>query len=58
MDWFWQIFAPLNENGEYEIVDQWVEVNTWTMAYTVKVIEKETARPWDATDVEQMDLMK
>ena len=58
MDWFWQMFAPLDANGNYSIVDEWVEVNTWTMAYTVKVIEKESGKPWDANDLQHVQMMK
>lgn len=58
MDWFWQIFTPLDADGNYSIVDQWVEVNTWTMAYTVKVIERESNKPWDANDLQHIQMMK
>ena len=35
MDWVYQIFAPLNEDGDYGIVEEWVNVNTWSIAYTI-----------------------
>jgi len=35
MDWVYQIFAPLNEDGNYGIVEEWVNVNTWSIAYTI-----------------------
>lgn len=58
MDWFWQIFAPLDDNGNYGVVDDWVAVNTWTMAYTTKVIERESGKSWDASDEQHLQMME
>lgn len=58
MDWFWQMFTPLDANGNYSIVDEWVEVNTWTMAYTMKVIEIESGKKWDIDDEQHIQMMK
>ena len=58
MHWFWQIFAPLDDNGNYGVVDDWVAVNTWTMAYTTKVIERESGKSWDASDEQHLQMME
>lgn len=58
MGWFWQIFSPLDKDGNYSIVDEWVELNTWTMAYTAKVIEIESGKPWDAKNPQHIQMMK
>lgn len=58
MDWVYQIFAPLNEDGHYGIVEEWVTVNTWTMAYTIEIIEKDTGVTFDATNETHMQKLK
>ena len=50
VDWVWQIFCPLDGNGDYKIVDEWVAVNTWTLAYTIQIIEKDTGVTFDANN--------
>ena len=58
MDGIYQIFAPLNDNGEYGIVDDWVNVNTWTFQYTIEVIEKDTGVAFDMTNETHMQKLK
>lgn len=58
VQWVYQIFAPLDENGNYGIVDDWVNVNTWTFAYTIEIIEKDTGVAFDATNETHMKKLK
>ena len=58
MDGIYQIFAPLNGNGEYGIVDDWVNVNTWTFQYTIEVIEKDTGVAFDMDNETHMQKLK
>jgi hypothetical protein len=58
MQWVYQIFAPLNDDGHYDIVDQWVVVNTWTLAYTREVIEKDTGVDFDPSNETHMQKLK
>lgn len=57
-DWFWQILAPLNDKGEYTVVDEWVSVNSWTLPYTMEVIEKETGAKFDVKNEDHMQALK
>jgi hypothetical protein len=58
MDWVYQIFAPLNDEGEYAFIDDWVSVNTWTFKYTIEVIEKDTGVPFDLGNETHMNKLK
>ena len=49
-DWVWQIFTPLDANVDFKIVEDWVAVNTWTMAYTIEIIENYNGVPFDPTN--------
>ena len=57
-DWFWQILAPLNDKGEYTVVDDWVAVNTWTLPYTMEVIEKDKGVKFDVKNEDHMQELK
>ena len=58
MDWVYQIFAPLNGDGNYGIVDDWVSANTWTFKHTIEVIEKEQGVSFDANNDLHMQKLK
>ena len=48
----------MNDKGEYGIVDEWVAVNTWTLAYTMEVIEKDTGAKFDPENEEHIQALK
>lgn len=50
MDPFYEIIAPRDKVGNYEIVDKWVEENTWTLAMTIQVVENELGVRFDPSN--------
>ena len=58
MDWLYTIFAPKDEDGHYRFIDDWVAVNTWSFAYTIEVIEKDTGVAFDANNETHMLKLK
>ena len=50
---YWEVFVPQSD-GQYNFTDYWVEVNTYRIAFNIKVIEKELGIKFDYNNADHM----
>jgi hypothetical protein len=48
----------LNDEGNYTVVDEWVSVNTWSLPYTMEVVEKDLGVKFDVKNKEHIQVLK
>lgn len=57
MDWIWDAFVPKNDAGEYTFEDDFSEINSWSLYYTMKIIEKDFGTDFDPYNEKHLEAM-